>query len=160
MNSPNVHNGTYTASHKEWGYFVVKLHTVQNGDLAGKRILSLLTGPNNETDYSGAAFWDDDRKRASVWKRHRGVTSEYPIDGYHWQKEGWSVIEKKLAIWCDLATRGSFDDAGEWECGTSHWGSEGYTLQRAGHCIVCNRVLTDPASIARGIGPTCEGRKR
>ncbi len=30
--------------------------------------------------------------------------------------------------------------------------------QQSGNCYVCNRLLTDPASIAAGIGPTCARR--
>ena len=30
--------------------------------------------------------------------------------------------------------------------------------QRIGACAICNRTLTDPTSIALGIGPTCRGK--
>lgn len=30
--------------------------------------------------------------------------------------------------------------------------------QETGHCCICNRLLTDPESIARGIGPVCAER--
>lgn len=34
-----------------------------------------------------------------------------------------------------------------------------YTSHGAGRCSRCHRVLTDPASIARGIGPECMARR-
>lgn len=156
---PKVQNGTYTIDHPEQGHFTVKLHTAQKGNLAGKRILSLLTGPDNEANFTGVAFWfevdernGEERLGAVVWKRHRGVNSSGHIDGYHWQDIGWSRIEQKLAIWADLAIRGSTEEK------HGHWYTNGYRLLLEGRCVVCNRKLTDPVSIRTGIGPVCGGR--
>jgi hypothetical protein len=148
--APNVHNGTYTVSHPARGHFTVKLWTSTKGELAGKRILSLLTGPSNETDYTAVAFWDDANKRVNVWRRFRGdpLDGQAPIDGYHWAT-GWSAFERKLSIWCDLAVRG--------EKGNAY--SEGCRLQRESRCCVCNRKLTVPESIDAGIGPECASRR-
>lgn len=154
--APNVTNGTFTASHPNYGHFTVKVHTAMKGDLVGKRIVSLLTGPNNERDFKGVGFWDDEKKIAFVWKRFRSDESRGGrVDGYTAAHKGANVIERKLQIWTCLATRGTFDELGEWSRGSSYWGSEGYTLQRAGHCVYCNRKLTDPISIATGVGPDC-----
>jgi len=147
-NAPNVQNGTYTVSHPTQGHFTLKVYTVLKGDLIGKRIVSLLVGPDNTTNYRGVAFWDDARKKATVWRRHRGPDSNLPIDGFHFQKTGWSAIETKLAIWVDLAVRAA----------DGFWTGEGYELQHAGRCVICNRKLTDPESIRLGIGPKCGGR--
>lgn len=35
---------------------------------------------------------------------------------------------------------------------------EGHELLVSAHCLRCNRVLSTPESIARGIGPECEKR--
>lgn len=166
--APNVQNGTYTVDHPKQGHFTIKLHTAQQGSLAGKRILSLLTGPDNTSAYTGVAFWNDADKVAHVWRRHKGSGSRMRVDGYNWQPEGWSQIEQKLAIWCDLATRGWFDEDGVWigaEPGCddegpkrSFWATHGYTLLREGRCVKCNHKLTAPESIATGIGPKCGGR--
>ena len=153
--APNVQNGTYTVSSPD-GHFTIKLHTAQKGDLAGKRILSLLTGPDNESHFTSAAFWDDEKKRAFVWRRFRGVAGNARIDGYHWPKDGelarWSAYEQKLAIWSDLVLRGSDEKR------NGFWFGEGYRLLREGRCVRCNRKLTDPESIRTGIGPVCGGR--
>lgn len=181
VNAPDlhVHNGTYTVAHPAQGHFTLKVYTVRKGDLEGKRIIALLVGPDNTSDYKGVAFWNDDRQVVNVWRRHRGPDSREPIDGYHWQKKGWSSVEQKLAIWSDLAIRGD----GTGEAGSSptpaevstndpetverlrgdrprkgFWAGEGYTLLVEGRCVVCNKKLTDPESIRTGIGPVCGGR--
>lgn len=147
-----VHNGTYTVQHEKHGHFTVKLYTKTNGELQGRRILALLVGPDNRTDYRGVAFWDDDAKRAHVWKRFKGPDSHFPIDGNHWQKRGWSAIEQKLAIWSDLALRGTTEER------HGFWYGEGYRLLLEGRCVRCNRKLTHPESIRTGIGPECANR--
>jgi len=157
---PNVQNGTYTIDSPH-GHFTLKLHTVQKGDLAGKRILSMLVGSDNESDYKGVAFWDDEQHRANVWKRYRKLPNEqtYPIDGFHWEHTRWSAIEQKLEIWCDLATRGDGTELlADGSKRQGFWAGEGYTLLREGRCLICNRKLTTPESIETGIGPVCAER--
>lgn len=45
----------------------------------------------------------------------------------------------------------------EWSinCVIDHNLPDGYTIQHHGNCCRCGRVLTDPESIDRGIGPIC-----
>lgn len=158
---PNVHNGTYTVSHPTQGHFTLKLYTSSKGGFAGKRILSLLTGPDNVTNYKGVAFWDDERQVVHVWRRFRGERN-IQIDGYHWiggEGTGLTTTQKKLAIWADLAIRG--DGTELKEDGTKRhgfWAGEGYRLLLEGRCLVCNRKLTEPESIRLGVGPKCGGR--
>ena len=145
-------NGTYTVASPTGGHVTIKLHTAQQGKLAGRRIFSLLVGSNNETDYQGVAFWDDAAGRANVWQRFRGPhpKPEFPIDGYHWQRTaGWGSIEKKLAVLLDVALRGE----------RGYWGGRGYTLHLEGRCVRCNRKLTTVQSIASGMGAKCAGKK-
>lgn len=155
---PRVHNGAYTVSHEKHGHFTVKLYTAPaNSDLAGRRILALLCGPSNETDWQGVAFWNEEQdvQWAAVWSRHASDRNarEYPIDGWHWG-ERWNTIEKKLAIWADLAVRGWTEER------HGHWYGNGYRLLREGRCVVCNRLLTHPESIELGIGPECLRKHR
>lgn len=148
----SVHNGTYTVQNEKRGHFTVKLHTVRKGNLAGKRLLSLLVGPNNETDFKAVAFWDDEKRQVYVWQKHKGPESRTVIDGYEWQKLGWSAYEQKLAIWADLAIRGTTEER------HGFWYSHDYRLLLEGRCVVCNKKLTTPESIQAGIGPVCAGR--
>tara|TARA_R110000851_G_scaffold268071_2_gene420720 strand:+ start:43559 stop:44137 length:579 start_codon:yes stop_codon:yes gene_type:complete len=182
---PRLHNGAYTIAHPTHGHFTVKLYTAgKASQLAGSRIVALLQGPNNETDWKGVAFWNDDAGRADTWSKHRSPTrdaQQFPLDGYHWG-EKWNRVEKKLAIWLDLARRAyvvteaglellpTWETGGEQKIehrpdvglfvndvqrGTSYWAGEGYTLLLEGKCVRCNRSLTHPESIRLGIGPEC-----
>jgi hypothetical protein len=114
-----------------------KVSTVSKGSLAGKRILSLLTGSNNESDYTGFAFITQgeqgDRLPAGVlllWKRFRG-------------QDGERSMWERLA---DLVQR------------PTYWESRGVTYQFSLRCRRCGRTLTHPESLASGLGPVCEGR--
>lgn len=151
--APFVKNGTYTVSHDQRGHFTLKLHTALTGNLAGKRIISMLVGPDNNADFQGVAFWDDEKKFAAVWKRFRKAESFMPIDGFNWQSHGWSAVEQKLAIWADLAIRGAQPEK------HGYWYSEGYRLLTEGRCCFCNRKLTHPESIEYGIGPECAKKR-
>lgn len=155
---PRVHNGAYTVSHEQHGHFTVKLYTAAPpSELAGLRILALLCGPSNETDWQGVAFWNESAESqvANVWSRFKSETREHrhvPIDGWHWG-DRWTTVEKKLAIWSDLAVRGATEER------HGHWYENGYRLLCEGRCVVCNRLLTHPESIKLGIGPECRERR-
>lgn len=146
--APNVHHGTYTIQHATRGHFTLKLYTVTTGspDFVGKRIIALLVGPDNTSNYRGVAFWNDEERFASCWRRFQG-TRHVHLDGKHWQPDGLSSTQNKLCIWADLVNRGA----------EGYWGQEGYTLLLEGRCSVCNRKLTTPESIELGIGPKCRG---
>lgn len=146
--APAVGNGTFTITHPERGHYTVKLWTALNGALAGKRLLGLLTGPDNERDFTATAFWDDEKRVVNVWKRFRSISSSMQVDGYNWQPS-WSSSEQKLAIWADLAIRGASPEK------HGYWWSEGYRMLADGRCCRCNRKLTHPESIEFGIGPEC-----
>lgn len=152
-NAPAVKNGTYTVSDErhEGKHFTLKLWTSTKGPLAGKRILSLLTGPDNTGDYEGVAFWNDELRRVNVWRRYKSETSRQPIDGYGWQND-WSIVERKLAVWCDLAVRGSTEER------HGYWYDSGMRMLVEGRCVRCNRALTVPESIEAGIGPECASK--
>ena len=146
--APNVHGGTYTVTHPKRGHWTVKCHTVQSGPLAGKRILSLLVGPDNVNSFAGVAFWDDEQRRAVMWKSNRSTACKHGIiDGYGWG-ELWNETEKKLAVWADLVLRKE----------RGYWRSEGCELLLESRCVACNRKLTTPESIKSGIGPQCKNR--
>lgn len=158
---PLLHNGTYTVSHEQHGHFTVKLHTAQRGALAGKRIVSLLMGPDNQNDWKGVAFWREATEEgiefphAQVWKRHASVSRDpriWPVNQFNWG-EAWSVVEKKLATWLDVAIRGREVDTDGLPCGYA--AGIGYVCQLSGRCLRCNKELTHPESIRLGIGPTC-----
>ncbi len=131
-----VFNGRYTIESTETGtHRTFRIWTQpQDAEFAGgKRIVGLLTGPENSNpnDYTGFAFIDD--FGIHVWKSKRGTEALFDI----YAVQLWS-----LAL-----------DAGFSPCV-----DQGYRLFIEGRCLRCNRALTTPDSIRLGIGPICAGK--
>ena len=62
MASPITHNGTFTVKSTKTGEhrtFRVRTQPLDSNYCPGKRVLSLLTGSDNENSYTGFAFVDD-----------------------------------------------------------------------------------------------------
>lgn len=131
-----VFNGIYTVKSSKTGdHRTFKIHTqAKDAKFApGKRIVSLLTGPENTADdsYTGFAFIDDGG--VQVW---RSKAEGNPI---------WKTYADML--W-SLALDG----------GLSPWADKGFTIMASGTCLRCNRTLSTPESISSGLGPICAGR--
>jgi len=132
-------NGTFTIRNRKTGeYRTFKIHTQPEGGFcAGRRIVSVLVGPDNVSNYGGFAFVNDAGDGIDVWhsKRRREENDNKPT-AYEWF--GWMLADL-------LAHDGSrFGDR--------------YDVLETRRCLICNRKLTTPESIERGIGPICEGR--
>jgi len=70
-----THNGILTISNPATGnHRTFQIKTVKSGKLAGKRILSMLIGPNNQEDYLGIGFVDE--SGINIWNRHKGTLYE------------------------------------------------------------------------------------
>lgn len=70
-----THNGTLTAENVatgEWRTFQIKTQPEDANFAPGERIAYLLTGADNENDFTGFAFVKDDG-RLFVWKKKRGT---------------------------------------------------------------------------------------
>lgn len=64
------HNGIVTVKNPVTGnHRTFRIHTVKKGNLTGKRILSILIGPDNENDYLPIAFVGD--KAIHIWKKYQ-----------------------------------------------------------------------------------------
>lgn len=75
-----THNGIITVVNKKTGgHRTFKIATVKNGNLKGKRIVSLLIGPDNTSDYLGLGFVHDDGI-VRVWGKHKGSVYEKTIE--------------------------------------------------------------------------------
>ena len=122
-----IQNGIYTIESPTGQHRTFKINTVQKGKLEGKRIVSLLTGPDNNTCYSGFGFVDDNG--IAIWHKYR-QDSKY---------DKYSTCLWSLAI----------------EASQSRFYHLGMRLLHEGRCLRCNRRLTTPESIQRGIGPEC-----
>jgi len=127
-------NGRYTVESKatgEYRTFWVRTHAADAEFAPGKRVLSLLTGSQNDDPdhYTGFAFVDD--SGIHVW---HSKADKSPL---------WRQYADML--WT-LALDGAF----------STWAAKGYRIHQEGSCMRCNRPLTTPRSIQMGIGPICE----
>jgi hypothetical protein len=132
--APKIHNGFYTLLSRHTGeHRTFRIHTQPNDSefAPGQRILGLLTGPDNDSDYTGFAFVDE--LGIHVWKSKRG---------------GDGLFEKYAEMIWSLELDG----------GHSKW-AKNYQVMLDGRCVRCNRHLTSPESVRSGIGPICEGRE-
>lgn len=122
-----MQNGIYTIKNTETNeHRTFKIKVCRFGALKGKQIAELLTGPDNESDYQGFAFIND--SGIQVWKSKAQKT----YLAYA------ALLEHLLKI------------------KTHNFSNDRYALSVSKRCMVCNRTLTTPESIERGIGPECE----
>lgn len=125
-----IFNGSHTIQNKTTGARrTFRIRTVLKGNLKGKRIVALLTGPDNTSDYRGFAFVTDSG-RILVWQKYRGQGD--------W--DAYARMIEKIVVERDPAWTSRYDHLLE------------------GTCRICNRKLTHPASIVAGIGPECASR--
>lgn len=124
-----IQNQTLTITNKAKGtYRTLMIKTVRDGNLKGKQIVALLSGPDNENDYQGFGFVTD--AGIKVWS------------------------SKKTAFFTTLSAMV------EQYLGIHRYGFtfKDIEFKEAKRCMVCNRLLTTPESIARGVGPECATR--
>jgi len=103
-----------------------RIRSVRKGKLAGKRIVELLTGPENTADYTGFAFIDE-FGIISVWAKHRGSPGDP------------SLYER----YADLLQRADY------------WAARGVEFMASLRCRRCGHPLTHPDSLISGYGPKC-----
>ena len=129
VKASKIPNGFYTLTFPDDSHKTFRIHTKKSTSkfAPGKRVFSLLIGPDNTADYEGQGFVDE--TGIHVWKQKRG--GQYNP----------SKIEQYAAIVWSLAVDGE--------------SLEGYELLVSKRCLRCNRLLTDDVSISLGIGPTC-----
>lgn len=119
-----VPNGYFTLTLPDGSHRTLKVWTTaRGGRWHGRRVMGLLIGPENTSDYEVFGYVNRDgiTPVRSRWVSHR--------------HEFYAGL-----IWAYLAS------GEEWE---------GHALAVSRRCLVCGRDLTDPASIEKGIGPTC-----
>lgn len=141
-----LYNGEYTLQNKETGEhrtFKIATQDKEAKFAPGKRILSLLNGPDNESNYHGFAFVDD--KCVAVWNKCKGTNGKK------------SHFEYYAELFKQLMNHVVQDQQEEIEVVICFGGRE-YKVMLSKRCFVCNRKLTTPESIQAGIGPVCAGR--
>jgi uncharacterized protein DUF6011 len=128
-----IFNGRYTIRNRRSGEhrtFELKTQAEDSKFAPGKRVVALLTGPDNTSDYTGFGFVED--FGIQVWKSKRGENGQK------------SMHEQYADLLWSLALDGAFSRY-----------AETYEFLMEGTCAVCNRVLTEPLSLTTGIGPVC-----
>ena len=130
MFSLATHNGTITLRNPETGEH--RTFNIATRDFKGeeRRVLSLLVGPDNTSDFQGFAFVLDTGV-IRVWRRFR-------------EFNGMSQHERLAKC---LQSMRALEESGRLEVFTE------------GRCRRCNRTLTTPESVESGIGPVCREKE-
>jgi len=128
-----IHSGTFTIKNETTSeYRTFKVKKVQTNDfMTGKRLVGLLTGPDNFADFKLFGYVNDDTDRVVVFKKHTSL--ERPT-AFQWYAHMINVLV-----------------AGEPDDGKL----SGYSVMESRECRRCGRTLTTPESITNGIGPEC-----
>ena len=101
-------NGTYTLINKESGtHRTFKVHTQkQTANFApGSRIISMMTGNDNEHDYTGIGFINDNGT-VNIWKKHRETQMEkLALFAVKTIENGHSGIDVEVSKKCRVCNR-------------------------------------------------------
>lgn len=125
-----THNGVITVENTRRGThrtFRIRTQKSDANFAPGERILGLLTGPDNTSDYTQIGFVKPASQhfpagRVVLWRKY--------------QTEHYEALVRVLQY-------------------PDHFKNLGLVYHYEGRCRVCNRVLTTPESIKSGIGPVC-----
>jgi hypothetical protein len=136
-----IFNGVYTID-VDGRHLTYKIHTVLQGPLTGKRIVKR---QHQYGEFQGFGFLNRDGG-LSLWRRFNDdAEATYVV----WAK-------RLLELLGTDTVRAAFA-AGVGQLNASYDGVE-HRISLSRSCRRCNRSLTTPTSIARGIGPECEAR--
>lgn len=147
---PVFFNGKLTMRNVETGEHRTFRISTQKEDASfapGQRIVSLLTGADNEADYTGFGFVDD-ASGIRIWTRKREQGSPFPGYGmmleayFRGQSGNGHIVREGDNIKASLRS-------GE---------ARFYSVHLEKRCSRCNRTLTVPESTDAGIGPICMAR--
>jgi hypothetical protein len=134
IKSPKLFNGKYTVESTQTGEhrtFWIETQASDAEFAAGRRVVSLLTGSQNDDPACYTNFGFVEESGILIFP------SKLMAGGPKW-------IQYADLLWT-LALDGAF----------SRWADRGFTILLEGACCRCNRPLTTPESIRRGIGPIC-----
>ncbi len=125
FSNPVIGKGYYTVTDDE-GHRTFRVSPDQKW-CDGKTTISVLAGPSNEFSYKGCGFVTD--TGVQLWAKYRSDSRMA------------SLIERLVA-----------DAAGALQLTLEMAKQHVLTSE---NCFVCGKLLTDPTSIAMGIGPVC-----
>lgn len=124
-----LYNGILTLQLPDGGHRTFRIRSGYDGTKhCGRRVVGILIGPQNTTDYQECAYLEPDGFK--MFTRVQG-TADAP-----------KRIEEFLGIIWTIA-------GGETV--------PGFDVMESRHCLRCNRLLTTSQSILTGLGEICEG---
>jgi hypothetical protein len=161
-----IPNGVWTVINEKAGtHRTVKVETVdapEKPGLHGKRIVYLMNGTDNLFDFTGVAFLET--KFAPVEKEYDETVSYtgihddcgFTFEHDHVEKKTRSVLkpQDEVVVWKRLKGTQNHKIIDAW-FRIITVGISGARFELAKHCVRCNRLLTNPESIALGVGPIC-----
>lgn len=124
--SRKIEDAAYTVVHPDGYYRTLRIRTPETGGLAGKTIVQYLVGPDNTSQYAGCAFYNQEKGRATMWKK------------FHDNRDFCEEILSAVGVVLENPAKAG----------------EAYTI-RSGRCCKCGRKLTVPSSLHMGMGPDC-----
>ena len=118
-------NATFTVYNAEKKHYTYKIRQPSEGK---PYFVSLLSGPNNESDYVYMGIY-----RPVVGDIILTQKSRYSVDSLPYKVVNWAIkqIHNNKPI------------------------PDGYGIHHEGKCCRCGRTLTTPSSVELGIGPEC-----
>ncbi len=93
--------------------------------------VSMLTGSNNNTDYTYIGRFSTEYKQLVITSKSKIIHNSKPFKVFNWAIK--HIVTQKPV-------------------------PDGYFIEHNGHCGRCGRVLTTPESIKSGLGPVCRGK--
>jgi len=133
-----MQNGIYTIQNMETGEhrtFRVKTQKDDARFAPGERVVALLTGPDNGNDYRGFGFVNGNE--IALWRSKRTPAFR------HYK----AMLETAAAVLPEGDT--------EYREEIFQYFGRPYKVMMEVRCRRCNRRLTTPESIRRGLGPEC-----
>lgn len=118
--------GIFTVVFPDAGHRTIRFSTAKNGGWAGKTVVQYLCGADNDSDYKAVGHAVEGGIK--VWANYKGTKHSLVLE----------AIKSLLGT-----NEESRIKAGE-----------AYAVA-SGRCWNCNRTLTVPASLWRGLGPVC-----
>jgi hypothetical protein len=119
-------NATFTVHNNEGDHITYKIRKPSEDK---PYFVSLLSGPNNESDFTYVGIYNPNQKTVKLTAKSR-VTAK--------------AKSYKVLVWAISILAKGKDMP------------EGYGIVHEGKCCRCGRKLTTPDSVKKGIGPECE----
>lgn len=123
----------FTVANNKGQHYTYRIATPKKPNPSGRftYFASLLTGPNNEHNFTYMGIFNPEKNTVLLTYASRYREDSTPLKVICW------ALQKVTS-------------------GTAL--PEGYSIKHEGRCCRCGRTLTDPTSIELGIGPECRSK--